>query len=139
VAAGLRSLRDDDVRARCNTALGLGDASGHQCDLAAGVVGAIDVALQILIGPGPSQRDCRWLFLQRCGKAILFKQKHQKIERKRFFGAVPDCSRGLMDLNNGELMTSLSAKSTGLTNRSDQFRAGVAATQAAERDGILNS
>jgi hypothetical protein len=139
MTATFRSLCDNDVGTGGNATLRLGHAACHQRNFAAGVVGAIDIPFQILLGPRPGQGNRRRLFTQSGGKAILIEQEHQKIERKRFASQGTDRDRRVVDLRGGELMAALGAKSTRFTDGGDHLGARVATAQAAECDRIFYS
>ena len=70
-----------------------GTGSGHVGDLAAGVMGAVEICLQVLFGPRPCElHDARVQF-ERSGETVFTHIEHQKVQADRFIGLLTDsCS-----------------------------------------------
>ena len=86
MAAALAALRDDDVGAGLDGALGFRHRAGHVGDLAAGLVRAVEIRLQILLGPRPGELHHRRPQFERGGEAVLARVEQQKIQPERLVG-----------------------------------------------------
>ncbi|HVA13646.1 MAG TPA: hypothetical protein VNF99_10375 [Stellaceae bacterium] len=133
MAAAFGALGDDDIGAGLRRTYGFRDAAGHEGDFGAGLMGAVDERLYVLLGSRPGEGDRRRAQLERRGEAFFDQAEQQEIQREGLVGFGPDRGRAAANSLGAQAVTAHRAEPAGIRDRRDQI-GRIDRAHAAERD-----
>ena len=90
MSAALGALGNDDVGAGPRGAQRLRHGSCHIGDLATGVMGAVEIGLQVLIGPRPCELHHTRTEFESSGEAVFTRVERQEIQAERLLDVLAD-------------------------------------------------
>ncbi len=117
MASAFAPLRDDRIRARLRRAQRAFHAAHHERHLRAHRVRALDIGLQRLVAPRPSERDDRRLLRQRRLVAFFVDPEEQEVQPVRLARHLANRLRRRSDLLHREVMAPERPQAARLAHR----------------------
>src|SRR5262249_34706682 len=99
----------------------LGNSARHEGDLGAGIVRAIDVGLDVLVGARPGERDRGGPQREPGGELLLVDVEDQEVERERLVGALADGRDGRANALAVHVVTAHRAEPARVRHGRDQL------------------